>query len=51
MKAKINRKILRSKLNRTIIAFVKSATVIDSKKISKSIKKASRIVAKAVMKK
>ena len=50
MKTKINLKTLPAKLNRSISAFVKSATDTNSKKINKSIKKASKIVAKAITK-
>ena len=50
MKNKINRKELQGKLSRTLSTYVKSVTDSNSKKISKSIKKASRIVAKAVTK-
>lgn len=50
MKTKTDHKTFQEKLNRRIDAFVKLATDVNSKKISKSIKKASRIIAKAVTK-
>jgi len=50
MKNKTKRKALQTKLNHSISVFVRSVTETDSKKIIKSIKKASRIVAKAVAK-
>lgn len=50
MRTKINRKTLQAKLNHSIGSFLKSTTDTNSKKISKPIKKASRIVAKAVTK-
>lgn len=50
MKTKTNRKALQVKLNLFLSAFVKSVTNADSKRIRKSAKKASRMVAKAICK-
>ena len=50
MKNKMDRKALKVKLNHALSAYVRSVTTADSKKISKSIMKASKMVAKAVAK-
>lgn len=50
MKNKTDRKAMQEKLNHAILALVRSVTAADSKKINKIIKKASKMIAKAVAK-
>ncbi len=51
METKITRKEIQNKLNFRITEIVKSVIAADSKKIKKAIRKASRILAKAIARK